>query len=324
MGDLRDMDQRQTPKTGTWGIVTTAKAPTRDILTFCAYHLQAGAHRIYVYLDDPESEAFETLKAHRRIRPTLCTQAYWRKQGGGRPVKHQVRQTKNATRAYHRKSETDWLIHMDVDEFLVSDAPIGSQLKALPHTVLCARLRPMEALAGDPTAFKAHLPKEESRDDKLARIYPTFGTYVKGGFLSHVAGKIFVRLGQEDLKLRIHNCFVHGVQNPDQVALPHIDLAHLHAKSWEDWLASYRYRLQSGSYRSDLGPNRSRAAGGVTMHELLTHIEADGGEPGLRAFYDEMCAASPALLSRLEAEGALKRADLQLEAALSTEFPHMV
>ncbi len=307
-----------------WGIVTTVKAPARDILTFCAYHLRAGAHRIYVYLDDPGSEAFDALKAHKRLRPTRCTAGYWRQQGGRRPDKHQVRQTKNATRAYRRKSEVDWLIHMDVDEFLVSDRPIAQTLADLSAATLCARTRPMEALAGDPTAFKAYIPGREDRDAIVAQLYPTYGTFVKGGFLSHVAGKLFVRLGQPDLTFRIHNCVVDGVENPGQVELPQIDLAHLHATSWEEWLAAYRYRLAHGSYRAELGPNRARATGGVTMHELLSGIESTQGEAGLRAFYNEMCVASPALLSRLEAMGALKRADLQLEAALGAEFPHMI
>ncbi len=309
------------PAEAKWGIVSTILAPSEDILRFCAYHLQAGAHRLYIYLDDPEAEVFETLKAHRRIRPTLCTPGYWKKQGGARPVKHQVRQTKNATRAYRRKDEVDWLIHIDVDEFLVSEQPIGEALGALDPEVLCARARPMEVLAGDPTAFKAFMPKSPERDAALRRIYPTYGDFVKGGFLSHVAGKLFVRLGQEGLKLRIHNAFVDGVENPGQVELTQVDLAHLHAKSWEDWLATYRYRLEHGSYRAELGPNRTRKTGGVTMHELFTQIEADGGEGALRAFYDEMCVASPGLIARLDAEGVLKRADLQLDAALNREFP---
>jgi hypothetical protein len=218
----------------------------------------------------------------------------------------------------------DWLIHIDVDEFLVADRPIARLLAELPGDVLCARARPMEALAGDPTAFKAFIHGRETRDEIVDRLYPTYGRFVKGGFLSHVAGKLFVRLGQPDLKLRIHNCLVAGGENPGQVEMPQIDLAHLHAKSWEDWLAAYRYRLAHGSYRADLGPNRSRQTGGVTMHELLSEIETEGGEAGLRAFYEELCLASPALLARLEAEDALKRADLQLDAALSAEFPHMI
>lgn len=308
----------------TWGIVSTILAPKEDILRFCAYHLRAGAHRLYIYLDDPESDVFDILKAHRRIRPTRCTTGYWKKQGGARPVKHQVRQTLNATRAYHRKSEVDWLIHIDADEFLVSPAPLSKVLGNLPADVTCARVRPMEVLAGAPTLFKAHIPKTANRDAILRRIYPTYGAFVKGGFLSHVAGKVFVRPGIEGLKLRIHNAFVDGVQNPDQIELDSVDLAHLHAKTWEDWIAAYRYRLEKGSYREELGPNKSRQTGGVTMHELLNQIETDEGERGLRAFYDEMCAASPALLARLEDANLLKQADLQLDAALNAEFPGMI
>ncbi|MEP4197344.1 MAG: glycosyltransferase family 2 protein [Aliishimia sp.] len=310
--------------TAKWGIVTTVLSPKADILRFCAYHLRAGAHRIYIYLDDPDADVFDALKAHRRIRPTRCTTGYWKQQGGARPLKHQVRQTKNATRTYHRKSEVDWLIHIDVDEFLVSKAPIAEVLSDIDTKAQCARIRPMEVLAGDPTLFKAHIPNTADRDAILDRVYPTYGTSVKGGFLSHVAGKLFVRLGQDGLKLRIHNAFVEQLQNPNQIDLPQIDLAHLHAKSWDDWLAHFRYRLEKGSYREELGTNRPRSSGGITMHELLCQIEAEGGEKSLRQFYDEMCAATPELVARLTSEGLLKRADLQLDAALHAEFPGMI
>lgn len=308
----------------TWGIVSTIRAPKRDILAFCAYHLRAGAHRLYVFLDDPDSDAFDPLKAHPRIRPVRCTQAYWRNLDGTRPSKHQVRQTKNATHAYHDKADVDWLIHIDVDEFLVSQRPVTDVLSPLSPDVLCARVRPMEALAGQPDIFKAHIHKRDGRDEKVARIYPTFGPFVKGGFLSHVAGKLFVRPGQSDLKLRIHNCFVQNAQNPGQIELSEIDLAHRHAKSWDDWIAAYRYRLEQGSYRADLAPNRPRKAGGLSMHELLSMLETEDGEAGLRAFYDEMCVASPALLDRLRREGALKQADLDMASALEAVFPEEV
>ena len=73
-----------------WGVVATVKAPAREILTFCAYHLRAGAHRIYIYLDDPDAEVWDQLKAHPKIRPTRCDAAYWKGRIGKKPAKHQT------------------------------------------------------------------------------------------------------------------------------------------------------------------------------------------------------------------------------------------
>ena len=50
-----------------WGIVSTIKAPLHDVLGFAAYHLQRGAHRLYIYLDTPDAASFAALKAHPKI-----------------------------------------------------------------------------------------------------------------------------------------------------------------------------------------------------------------------------------------------------------------
>ena len=293
-----------------------------DVLNFAAYHIEMGAHRLFLYLDAPNPAAHAALKAHPKVRVFTCDDAHWRRLGINRPVKHQVRQAANATDAYRRKgAEVDWLMHMDVDEFLWPDRPLAEILEALPEAALCARIRPAEALAGDGTLFKGFIPAGPDRAATVARLYPRFGAHVKGGFLSHVAGKLFVRTGLEPLEIRIHNVF-HGEQmNPGEVALDTTLLLHCHAKSWQDWIAAYRYRLSHGSYRAELAPARPRDAGGLTLHEMLTGIEAAEGEAGLRAFYDELCTASPTLRQMLEAEGLLHRCDLRLAPKRRKQFP---
>lgn len=292
------------------------------MLNFAAYHLERGAHRLFIYLDAPNPEAQAALKAHPKVRVFTCDKAHWRKRGGNRPAKHQVRQAVNATDAYRRKGgEVDWLIHMDVDEFLWPDMPLGEVLAALPENALCARIRPAEALAGDGTFFKGFIPAGPAREALVTRLYPRFGPHVRGGFLSHVAGKLFVRTGLAPLEIRIHNVFHGQEMNPGEVALDNVLLLHCHAKSWEEWIAAYRYRLTHGSYRAELAPARAREAGGLTLHEVLREIEAAEGEAGLRAFYDEICTDSPALRRGLEAEGLLYRCDLQLDAKRRQHFP---
>ncbi|MFG6591653.1 glycosyltransferase family 2 protein [Sulfitobacter sp. 1A12157] len=304
-----------------WGLVATILAPAEEIRRFAAYHLEAGAHRLYLYLDAENPEAFESLKAHPKIRVTTCDEAYWQKLCGKRPQKHQVRQSQNATRAYNRADDVDWLIHMDVDEFLVSERPVEEVLATLPPTQKIARIRPMEALAGETTAFKAFIPNGPERARIVSALYPTYGDYVKGGFLSHLAGKVFVRTGMAEVRLQIHNAFQKEtlIDGPEQQ--PGIDLAHLHAKSWPEWLAAYRYRLEKGSYRADLAPNRPRDRGGLSMHELFSMIESEGGEPGLRAFFDEVCADTPELRAALNSHGLLRLAELGLDAKVSRHLP---
>lgn len=308
----------------TWGIASTIKAPAADVLRFAAYHLEAGVHRIYIYLDAENPVAYDALKAHPKCRPVTCDDAWWAKRRHGRPAKHQARQTMNATHAYNRKAEVDWLIHMDVDEFLVSGQSIATRLSSIPGDSPVARARPMEALSGAGGAFKGFIPGGPDRNRIVDDIYPTFGPYLKGGFLSHVAGKVFVRTGLDDVQVKIHNAFqageeLKGVDLPqDQIAL-----AHCHATTWDHWLAQYRYRLTKGSYRAELGPNKPRDKGGMSMHELFEMLQDDGGEAALRQFFDEVSADTPGLRARLERHGMLRHADLQTDAALATHFPNV-
>ena len=300
-----------------WGLVATVKAPLADTLHFAAWHIEAGAHRLHLYLDDPQDPAFDILKSHPKLRPLRCDDAHWQ---GRRPKKHQVRQGQNATHAYRNASDVDWLIHMDVDEFLVSE-DVASVLSDLPDAQRTARIRPMEQLAGDGTHFKAFIPPGPDRARRVERLYPTYGRYLKGGFLSHLAGKVFVRTGLPDLRFQIHNAFANGdkIEGPEDT--PGIDLAHCHARSWEDWRAAYGFRLQQGSYRAELAPNRPVAQGGMALHDLFRTLEAEGGDAALRDFFDEVCADGTDLRARLDREGLLRRANLRLKQPIVAHFP---
>ena len=309
-----------------WGTVSTIKAPLGAILDFAAWHLELGAHRLYIYLDDGPPDTLAVLSAHPKIRAWHTDQAWWDKRGG-RPDKHQVRQSKNARHANTRKPAVDWLAHIDVDEFLLPGAvPVADRLAALPDTALCARVRPVEALApGDgvapgETAFKGFHLDQQARQEAAEACFPTWGRHPSGGFLSHVAGKLFFRTGLKGLQIRIHNVTLDGQQNPGQVELGDMALGHFHADSWDHFIAAYRFRLDRGSYRAELRP-QVRRGDALNLHDLFRAIEAEGGEPALRAFFDEVCVASRALCDRLEAEGLLLRRAMALPALREKHFP---
>ncbi|UWR23706.1 glycosyltransferase family 2 protein [Sulfitobacter sp. S190] len=306
----------------TWGVVSTIKAEAPAILRFVAYHLHTGAARLYLYLDAPCPAAEAALRDRPEVVLTQCDEAYWAARKGGRPDAHQARQTINATRAYHEARDLEWITHIDVDEFLVPRTPIDAQLAALGPQVLNARARPMELLAdGSGDAFKQFVPQGPQREPTVSRLYPHFGEFLKGGFLSHIAGKVFVRTGLPDVKLRIHNVFQNGEMNPAGVELPGCQLAHFHAPSWEAWQRSFHYRFEQGSYRADLGPAKPRKRGGITTHELFDFLMQDDPEAGLRRFFDEVCADSPDLRARLEAEGLLYVQSIPFDTYVRKYFP---
>ena len=314
----------------TWGVVATIKAPARDILNFAAHHVELGAHRVHVYLDAPNPQAEAALRDHPKCRVILCDDDYWRRRRkhAGRPEAHQPRPSLNATHCLRRRPQVDWLTHIDVDEFLWPDTPLPAQLAALPQDSLSARVRPVEVMAPDPDDpppdgmhwFKSCALLPVQRRDETKEIYPGHGAHLNGGFLSHVAGKVFVRTGDPEVSFRIHNAFRGGKMDAAPPEMHGTRLCHLHATGWEHWRDTYRYRLAHGSYRAGLKP-AAPDGDGLNMHALLRKLEDEGGEAALRGFWEEVCVATPALRARLDAHGRLHALPLDPSAARARQFP---
>ena len=244
-----------------------------------------------------------------------------------RPPMHQGRQFANAKWAY-KHTCVDWLAHIDVDEFLWPKLDIRAQLATLHPENLCARLRPIEALAGDGeiTHFKSCSENWVQRLHETAEIYPEFGPYLNGGFLSHVAGKLFVRTGLADIKFKIHNLETANGNNPGEVLLEDTELLHMHAKDWEDWRATFEYRKTDGSYRAELAPPtqppgvRGKDPDAPNLNQLFAVIEDSGGEDALREFFNEVCMATPELLQRLQQFGRLRSYKIDFTATRLRHF----
>lgn len=304
----------------TWGIVSTIRAPIPDILRFAAYHLELGADRLHIFLDEPNRRAVRLLRHHPKIEVRVCNDEFWTRRKKGKPEKHQVRQSFNANFTY-RRTDLDWLAHIDVDEFLWPMSPVAELLAAIPEDVPAVRVRPIEALAGDQDLYKAFIPQSPDRGPLVEKIYPNYGAFVLGGFLSHIQGKLFVRKGLKNLSDRIHNLYQNGEFLPCNIEVPQIDLCHRHAPDWAHWLAHYRFRMERGSYQPTRPPNRPREIGGLNKFEILSWIEGEYGTPGLRAFFDEMSAANPDVLARLEDHDMIRHRPLHLDEKVRKHFP---
>ncbi|MBR9763696.1 MAG: glycosyltransferase family 2 protein [Rhodobacteraceae bacterium] len=313
--------------TASWAIVSTIRAPLCEVLDFAAWHLELGAKRLHIYLDDPGDPAYPILKAHPRIRAVRCDDAHWRRVAPkGRPDKHQLRQVANASHCYNRKNSHDWLGHIDVDEFLSPDGDMGRILSALPEDASSARMRPMEVLApGDApdgvTRFRAFALPLAQRHAQTDRLYPEFGRWLNGGMLSHVAGKLFLRAGLPQVRFRIHKALSAGAELAEAVELTQVPLGHLHAPDWDSWLRHYRFRLARGAYRAELKPMRPAFDDSLTLHDLLSRLEATEGEAGLRRFFTEVCTDTARLREGLAAQGLLHEVRMDLARLRLSHFP---
>jgi hypothetical protein len=118
-----------------WGIVTTVDAPADLILCHAAYHIAAGASEVHIFLDEarraPDPDLIARLTALPGCRVTVAGRAYWRANRRRRPRLHQVRQTLNATAALEA-SAVDYLLHLDIDEYLWQWEPLAEELRLVP------------------------------------------------------------------------------------------------------------------------------------------------------------------------------------------------
>jgi len=196
-----------TARPSTWAVVATVDEPPGLVTAFAAWYLQLGAAAVYLYFDRPDDPAAGMLRDTPGVCVATCDAAHWARLGKRRPRRHEVRQVKNANDAYQR-SQADWLLHCDADEFLAPVVPVPEVLETLPGEV--------DSLVV-PVAERMHGPEEAG-----AHVFegmfrrPFRGPVVQGralfgasydltyrGMTGYAHGKVFTRVGRP-ARLSIH------------------------------------------------------------------------------------------------------------------------
>lgn len=297
-----------------WGIVSMIKAPLQQVAEFAAYHLELGADRLHLYLDEKAPATAALLSAHPKISVTTCDAAFWETQKKPRMKAHQMRQAWLATQAY-QETDVDWLAHIDVDEFLLPPAPVADILAQLPPDTAILRLPPAEMLAGSQgrEEFKLMPKYAGQKKSALESIYPTFGAHLPAGFVSHREGKNFLRTGLMGIRMGIHVAMQDSRVITNRVKHDGFFLGHAHAPDWEFFRDHMQFRMTRGSYRKS-DEHKFR------LLDILNFLQEEEGETGLRAFFSEVCEATPRLTQALDSHGMLLRRPLELDEAVMRQF----
>lgn len=235
-----------------WGLVATVKAPEEKVLAWVAHHLSIGAEHLWIYFDDPADPAHAAVQGHPRITATLCNAAYWADKT--RHHQHQNRQARNARDAYGR-ARTDWLGHIDVDEFIQADRPLAAILEDTPAEQQVVKLEPFEAMH-DPMLPDDIFTAREFRGALTHDVWrfrtPTLGPYkkvIRDGILSHSVGKVLFRTGIRGLAPRLHGVMLNGERLPARHWCGEARLLHFHAQDRDAWQAALPFRLLLGAYQ---------------------------------------------------------------------------
>lgn len=241
-----------------WSVVATVKAAEDKVLAFLAHHLSLGAHHIHIYFDDPDDPAPDIIATlpdaqRSRITATRCTAEHWAAMGN-RQERHQNRQARNARDAYQHCT-ADWLVHIDVDEFILPAGPVGDILDTARPDEILVRMEPFEAMH-DPTLtddiYTARLFRGPIKHDFWRLRNPTLGKYrkiMRDGLLSHSVGKAFFRAGVRGLAPRLHGGMLRGTRIKAPGFQPDLRLLHFHAQDMTAWLAAVPFRITRGAYQ---------------------------------------------------------------------------
>lgn len=190
-----------------WAIVTTAREPAALMLAHTGWHLGTGAYEVFVYLDDPEDPVAGQLATLPRVHVTLCDDAHWHRVAARqvRPDSINRRQSLNANDALAR-TQADWLIHIDADEFLLQERPLGAELAVIDgldcelHLTVAERFFPAGYIQTG--LFDGHFRTTtrwvNRRTDGTTYDAAIFGDHAPclvNGVLGHAAGKCGVPRG---------------------------------------------------------------------------------------------------------------------------------
>ncbi|MGL4236550.1 glycosyltransferase family 2 protein [Tabrizicola sp.] len=298
-----------------WGLVSTIKAPEEKVLAFAAHHLSLGASHLWLFFDDPEAPIPAPLTNHPKVTITRCDDAHWSAVGKKRPPQHQNRQTQNARFTYRHLTTTDWIVHIDVDEFILTPRPVADILYDTPPDTIAMKLEPFEAMHDPLLPDDIYTSREfrgALRHEHWPRRRAALGVYrkiIRDGMLSHTVGKVIYRTQVPGLLPRLHAVMVNKefVRTPEWQ--PEMKLLHFHAQDRQAWLAALPFRMTKGAYQ---------------FRPELQAFLAEASPEEIDKFYRRTQILSLELAAELQKVGRVLIADLGLrrkvEALLAGEL----
>lgn len=114
----------------TWAVVATTCEPRRSVEQFIAHHLALGAGQIILFFDEPSDATALILEKIPGLVAIRCDSEYWSQRGKGRPDSARQRDVWNANYGA-AIAATDWIMHLQVGDFLAVDPSLETVASAL-------------------------------------------------------------------------------------------------------------------------------------------------------------------------------------------------
>lgn len=285
--------------------------PLAATLRFAAWYLDQGAHRLKLYLDNPDDPALPILAAHPRIDATACTPEFWHSLHLDAQDRFTRRQNAAINHAY-RQVEDGWLLNVDADELVwVDGRSVAEEVRRHGRRINVLYVTPAEAIQtpqNDGTHFRLPMRPSARRnvygpgDNPLLR---------RPGLVGHSDGKALTRAGLEGVRLRQHWPDQDGNAIPGRhLGQRHgVYLLHFHDTGYDVWRAKLDWRLSSFGFHRK-------------VRERLAQVMAQPDrESAIRAIYDKAYVFDADQLARLSEAGAHLALDLDFDAPIARHFP---
>ena len=254
---------------GRWAAMSCVAAPTTSS-GFVNHYLSLGAEEIFLFFDDPQHSEGVPPARRGRVRPFLCSPEHWRSRGG-RPVKLNDRQLANL-RLARAETAAGWLVNVDLDERVSSEAPIGGLLGRQAPTVLSIALPPLEAVYESAPAieeafatrwFKRPLSEREAAEPAvaalLAEMHGDLLAVTRQGLFGHVRGKYFVR-AEGEAELRLHQVACADPTRRLGMRISGLELLHFDALAFADFVEKWALRASGAVVCNMSEPRRALLA----------------------------------------------------------------
>lgn len=278
-------------------VATIAREPWPILDRFVRWHLDQGADKIVLFLDDPDDPSLSRLQGEPRIDARPCTPAFWASLRLKPDARFTRRQRGVLGQAYRELSD-GWLLVLDADELMwIQDRPIVQALASLPEDAQSLRVRSAEQvrLSDGSEAFRTPIDRAA-----VDRVYGDKSNLLRArfGLTYHPEGKSFHRAGQEGLNMKLHWAQdANGDRTPGPVwgAQERAYLLHYAAPTYERWREKVAWRAGAHGFV-------------VPVKERVAEI-ADSPDPeaGYRALFDTLHALTDPQAEALAAEGGLLR-----------------
>ncbi len=302
----------------TWAVVATVDEPPALVQAFVAWHLSQGAARILLYCDQPDDPVQEMLSHLPQVSVIVCDDLHWQRVNKKRPHRHEVRQVCNARDAY-AKAETDWVLHIDADEFVWCDRGVGEVLATVSSDadalITPVAERVYDGNARGTTLFDGAFRRPfRGNEEEGLRFFGADYALTNRGLTGHAQGKAFVQTDRP-LKLSIHRPRMkRGVGEPRFVRADAgaLELLHFEGLTPSHW--AYKLTRMARAFAMDdgmpLSPHRRKQA------DLLID------DPyGAVALHDRLKCPDERLRDRLKRRGLWAVPPFDIQSAIETWFP---